>query len=201
MGNRAVLTTSKKDLGIYLHWNGGRDSVEAFLKYCELQHFRSPEKDFYGWARLGQVISNFFGGSLSIGIGNYYDLDRDNFDNGVYIIKDWEIFGREYFKGQEQREYDLDKMLKEIDKKQPEHMRLGSMLNAEEVDPADLNIGDMVYMYTGNVYEQFTVVGFGEDKIVNGSNVHNVPFVDRYMNDDSYGNNINNFIFETVRRK
>lgn len=43
MGNRAVITTSKapdvsgaKDLGIYLHWNGGRDSVEAFLKYCVL---------------------------------------------------------------------------------------------------------------------------------------------------------------------
>ena len=31
MGNRAVITTEKKDLGIYLHWNGGRDSVEAFL--------------------------------------------------------------------------------------------------------------------------------------------------------------------------
>ena len=26
MGNRAVITTEKKDLGIYLHWNGGRDS-------------------------------------------------------------------------------------------------------------------------------------------------------------------------------
>lgn len=44
MGNRAVITTSKStdiknstDIGIYLHWNGGRDSVQAFLKYCELK--------------------------------------------------------------------------------------------------------------------------------------------------------------------
>ena len=59
MGNRAVITTSKStdiknstDIGIYLHWNGGRDSVQAFLKYCELKGYRSPEKDNYGWARL-----------------------------------------------------------------------------------------------------------------------------------------------------
>ena len=37
MGNRAVITTRSKDIGVYLHWNGGRDSVEAFLKYCELK--------------------------------------------------------------------------------------------------------------------------------------------------------------------
>lgn len=29
MGNRAVITTSDKKMGIYLHWNGGRDSVEV----------------------------------------------------------------------------------------------------------------------------------------------------------------------------
>jgi hypothetical protein len=37
MGNRAVITDNKQRIGIYLHWNGGRDSVEAFLKYCELR--------------------------------------------------------------------------------------------------------------------------------------------------------------------
>lgn len=29
MGNRAVITTKKRDLGVYLHWNDGWDSVEA----------------------------------------------------------------------------------------------------------------------------------------------------------------------------
>lgn len=36
MGNRAVITTTDQRIGIYLHWNGGKDSVEAFLKYCKL---------------------------------------------------------------------------------------------------------------------------------------------------------------------
>ena len=48
MGNRAVITTRKAGVnpansdatGVYLHWNGGRDSVEAFLAYCKLKQFR-----------------------------------------------------------------------------------------------------------------------------------------------------------------
>lgn len=30
MGNRAVITTPDKKMGVYLHWNGGRDSVEPY---------------------------------------------------------------------------------------------------------------------------------------------------------------------------
>jgi len=119
MGNRAVIATEKKDLGIYLHWNGGRDSVEGFLKYCKLQKFRTPESDSYGWACLVAVIKNFIGGGLSVGIGKYNSLDCDNYDNGVYIIKDWEIIHREYFSGSEQQGYDLDEMVDEIAEAQP----------------------------------------------------------------------------------
>ncbi len=61
MGNRAVIATKQKDVGIYVHWNGGRDSIEAFLLYCRIQCFRPPNEDIYGWARLCQVIANFFG--------------------------------------------------------------------------------------------------------------------------------------------
>jgi hypothetical protein len=125
MGNRAVIATESKDIGVYLHWNGGRDSVEAFIKYAELRGFRPPETDSYGWARLTQVIANFFGGDLSIGVGKYETLDTDNFDNGVYIIKDWKIIGREFFKGDEQHEYKLLDCLLDIDKKQPREDRLG----------------------------------------------------------------------------
>ena len=38
MGNRAVIAfeqngkQDKNSVGIYLHWNGGRDSVEGFLQ-------------------------------------------------------------------------------------------------------------------------------------------------------------------------
>lgn len=37
MGNRAIVKPEGKDIGVYLHWNGGIDSVTAFLKYCELK--------------------------------------------------------------------------------------------------------------------------------------------------------------------
>ena len=96
MGNRAVITTQDKDLGIYLHWNGGRNNIEGFLLYCKLKGYRAPENDCYGWARLCQVIGNFFGGEYSVGIDRYDRLDTDNGDNGTYIIKDWQIVGKEF---------------------------------------------------------------------------------------------------------
>lgn len=202
MGNRAVIATPQKKIGVYLHWNGGRDSVEAFLKYCELQNFRSPENDCYGWARLCQVISNFFGGNLSIGIDEYYKLDTDNFDNGVYIIENWQIVGREFFTGAEQNEYDLDEMLKAIDKKQPEHMQLGDFLDAEEVNTSELQVGDevFIYSYTGR-YEKYKVIGFGEDKVVNGTNVKGIPYINNFENNGDYTYNPNNYLKDKKIRK
>ena len=124
MGNRAVITTRDKNIGVYLHWNGGRDSVEAFLKYCELKGYRTPERDCYGWARLCQIIGNYFGGELSLGIDKYERLDRDNGDNGVYIIENWKIVDREFIDGPEQNEYDLISMLRDINNHQPEREKL-----------------------------------------------------------------------------
>ena len=130
MGNRAVITTENKDLGVYLHWNGGRDSVEAFLMYCKLKGYRTPENDCYGWARLCQVIGNFFGGELSVGIDKYEKLDLDNWDNGVYIIKDWKIVGREYVRNEEQKYYNLADMVKTINSKQPHD----EQINEDDID-------------------------------------------------------------------
>ena len=131
MGNRAVITTrngfSNNGIGVYLHWNGGRDSVTAFLTYCKLKGFRSPTDDpTYAWARFCQVIGNWFGGSLSLGIGRVDQLDCDNWDNGVYIVEKWDIDGREYFEnGIEQNQYDLLEMLLSIDEKQPKDIQIG----------------------------------------------------------------------------
>lgn len=119
MGNRAVITTKAKKLGVYLHWNGGRDSVEAFLKVCKQLGYRPPESDSYGFARLCQVIGNYFGGTSSLGIDLYENVDTDNGDNGVYVIENWEIVERLHFTGQEQNEYQLDKMVAEILNAQP----------------------------------------------------------------------------------
>ena len=119
MGNRAVITTEEKKLGVYLHWNGGRDSVEAFLAVCAENNYRQPKNDSYGWARLCQVIANYFSSGLSVGIDTLENLDCDNGDNGMYIIKDWQIIGREFFDRQEQQEYNLKEMIQDVKDAQP----------------------------------------------------------------------------------
>ena len=202
MGNRAVITTNDKKMGVYLHWNGGRDSVEAFLKYCELQGYRAPSSDCYGWARLCQVIGNFFGGSLSVGIDTYDRLDTDNGDNGVYIIEGWQIVGREFNRYGEQDYYDLTEMLLSIDSCMPEKERLGTgYITAEEVDSSELNVGDVVYIRRyGEGMKHFRVVDFGEDMVVNGTNVFGMPFIDLYSSgscDAKY--NINNYLSGPIR--
>ncbi len=136
MGNRAVITTEagwrspENNLGVYLHWNGGRDSIEGFLKYCELHGYRSPDYDCYGWAYLSGVISNFFGDGLSVGIDVVSKLDTDNIDNGTYIISGWEIVGREEFRGEEQYNYGIGDMLREIDEHMPESARIPDKVEA-----------------------------------------------------------------------
>ena len=130
MGNRAVITTKhnfeNNGIGVYVHWNGGRDSVEAFLEYCKRKGYASPTMDnSYGFAYLVTTIGNFFGSGYSLGVDVVSRLDCDNWDNGVYIIDDWNIVDRKYFEnGIEQDEYDLEEMVNAIDEKQPEHMRL-----------------------------------------------------------------------------
>ena len=207
MGNRAVITTEKKDLGIYLHWNGGRDSVEAFLRYCDLRGFRPPDSDEYGWARLCQVIANFMGaGGLSVGISPYTDDRRmDPGDNGIYVIRGWEVVDRvyPYATFEEQRDYPLDEMLREIDAAQPPDQRLGAFLDAEEVPVPEVGVGDLVYMReVGGRYEAYPVVGVGEQgKVVNGVDVGGLPFVAMYGELVPAEENCNNYLrTPTVRR-
>lgn len=157
MGNRAVII-SKKDMangkispnqiGVYLHWNGGYDSVSAFLKYCEYKSYRTPDTDCYGWARLCQVIGNFFGGTTSLGIDCAKNLDCDNGDNGVYIIEGWNIVGRKYyFNSKEQNYYNISELLKEIDRAQPESEQLGELFwTAKELPLEAIDLGDRVFI-------------------------------------------------------
>ena len=207
MGNRAVITTeynyTHNGLGVYLHWNGGRDSVEAFLKYMELRGFRSPEHDeTYAWARLCQVIGNFFGGGLSVGVGTVDHLDTDG-DNGTYLIRGWHIIGRRNFDGcQEQREHDLNEMLKEIDSKQPEDDRLGDeFLNAVEIRTDDIVTGDVVFIHgrDGDRPEKYEVVGF-TDGFAQGICKVGTPYVDRWHDGKNAQNNPNNRLTEPSYR-
>ena len=100
-------------------------ALEGFLTYCKLKGYRSPTDDNYGWARLTQVIANFFGGTLSVGVDICDNLDCTNGDNGVYLIKDWIIVERGFYhNGYEQTEYNLKEFVEEINKLQPtsEHL-------------------------------------------------------------------------------
>jgi hypothetical protein len=107
MGNRAVITTAPFDndaIGIYVHWNGGRASVEGFLLACKELGYRSPGADRgYAMARLVCAAGVFFDGGLSLGLGTCKELDCDNGDNGVFLIgDDWEIVGRVHHRGAEE---------------------------------------------------------------------------------------------------
>lgn len=126
MGNRAVISDKEKEVGIYLHWNGGPESICAFLTYAKLAGVRNVEMDpDYFYARLTQIIGNFFGGVLSLGIGRYEHLDKDNGDNGVYFVdENFNVVLREFAPGYKEKqnlEY-MRKFLLEIDNRQAEHI-------------------------------------------------------------------------------
>ena len=200
MGNRAVITTPKKDLAVYLHWNGGRDTVEPLLKYCELQGYRPPSCDSYGWARIAQVMGNFFGGTLSVGIDRYRNLG-DQGDNGVYIIdgwkivdhmrakrnSDWKVTGWQHFPVEfEQNSHEFNKMLHDFDAAMPEPLRLGAFLDAEEVPVEQIRLGDRVYMKEHESgHELYEVIGFGDGKI-GGPSLKGKPYVNRHENNGKY---------------
>ena len=100
MGNRAVITAapySDDNIGIYVHWNGGQESIEGFIRAAKELGFRDPTQDSYGWARLTQIIANYFGGETSIGIDVCRNLDTDNGDNGTWLLgPDWTLVGCEH---------------------------------------------------------------------------------------------------------
>ena len=209
MGNRAVITTKERKIGLYLHWNGGRDTIEPLLKYCELQGYRPPSQDCYGWARMCQVMGNFFGGSLSIGIDTYStDRQMDPGDNGVYVIDGWHIanhlrteydadwnpIGMRSFEPTEEEDWHkFNEMLHAFDEAMPKGLRLGDFLDAPEIPTSEVRLGDKVWMreYESG-YELFEVVGFGADDAPRG--LVGAPFVNRYEHEGDYSWNGNNYI-------
>lgn len=221
MGNRAIIKGKNSNLGVYVHWNGGYESVYAFTQYCKMKRYRSPEKDSYGIARLAQVIGNFFGGTLSVGIHVFpedmIELTKEKvddlwLDNGVYELEDWEIvkwWNPEPYDNPNNellQEFGVDMsectdMILAIDECMPKKEQLGEeFLNSEWAPTASLAIGDEVFIYD-NIYEKYdkcTVLGFGEDKFLNGTNVKGLPYVDKF----DYNDNINSYIRdEKIRKK
>lgn len=209
MGNRCLIVPKgQENLGVYLHWNGGVDSVTAFLEYCKIKDYRpfgGKNADGYGIARFCQVVGNYFGGGLSIGIEaittELTEDYADAYDNGIYIIDGWEICKRICPSGHEG--YNLMDMLIDIDNAQPEGEQLGEeYLKSEEVDAAELEIGDEVFILNHSAQvERYTVQGFADDSNLPDFNrpLMGSPFIDMY--DDVNGKiNPNNFLTGKVRR-
>ena len=115
MGNRAVIAVKSDHYEkentpcLYLHWNGGRDSVQSFLDVHNELGMRGAEDSSYALARLTQIICNALGGELSCGISIYKCADTDNGDNGVYWLDNVDeklsIVEREFAPAVEQTNY------------------------------------------------------------------------------------------------
>ena len=152
MGNRAVVTFADSDetiptdtqelkdwidarTGVYLHWNGGEDSIIPFLEYCRLIGARSEVP--HAIAVFTRTVSNFMGGTLSACIGPCACLDTDNKDNGTYVVQHWQIAARAYMDRQEQAKHNYHQMLSDIDATQPQGVRLIYARALEQGPPAD----------------------------------------------------------------
>lgn len=107
MGNRAVITfsTANNAPSIYLHWNGGRASVEGFLtaaRQLGLRHAPTPQAQAEALDNLAEMLARYFF-RCNVGM-NVYRLhfagaDRDNGDNGTYVLdQDLQIFARLHHK-------------------------------------------------------------------------------------------------------
>jgi len=90
MGNRAVLDMDG-ETGIYLHWDGGPESVASFLQVAKDYGLRPSDDDNYGTARFVQIIANYLGGDLSIGVGDLESLEDMQDGDQKYVIENWEI--------------------------------------------------------------------------------------------------------------
>ena len=127
MGNRAVISfdsAAQNGIAVYVHWNGGRDSIEAFLKATRILMGVGGRlgDESYGKARFIQVVGLNFPGALSFGVGTVKQFGGAECDNGLYIIDSatMTIKGRKfdsYYDDNpfvEQDEYDLNEFTNEI---------------------------------------------------------------------------------------
>lgn len=203
MGNRAIIRGKNQKMGVYVHWNGGCDSVKAFCDYCKLKGYRSPETDSYGVARLCQVIGNFFGGALSVGgivlpeTLTTKEIEEYWLDNGIYEIENWEII--EHRNPDHVTDvYDMNKvseMMEEINKAMPLSEQLTEdYLRSELVEPSVLKPGDKVYMMIYDRLVELEVLGLtGKNK--------DIPYVDYYCVDGEFEKYTINRVIGPIRMK
>ncbi len=142
MGNRAII----KGIG---------------TEYCKLKGYRSPEEDNYGVARLCQVIGNFFGGTLSVGIVSMPETKHMSphtmrkywtLGSGIYELQNWDIVTHWNYDGSVIKPEDeqcvghnLIEALLDIDYCMPVSEQLGQdYINSKVLPVSRLRIGDNI---------------------------------------------------------
>ena len=149
MGERAVITTAKvtkrnykkcETPALYTHWCGGFDYMSALLLYCKLHDYPSPEVDAAGYDALARVINCYTDDDVThMSIAN--KCINPGLDEGVYIVKDWEIVGRlNFFPIEEYDRYTVAELLPEIDNAQPPDERLPRKVLIAAVKEANRNL-------------------------------------------------------------
>lgn len=182
MGNRAVITVKGSRKGIYIHWNGGRDSVEPILWATKNL---VANKAATAHTELENIAYTLDAVGFNPEIGKLNELDCDNYDNGVYITQNYEIVGRKYHRGSEQKEYSFLAFVRFINEQLPKRLQknedellmlLASVIPSYSVNGKikkedyikNLNVGDIIY-YKDTFY---TLIGRAEkNKVVNGSDI------------------------------
>ena len=196
MSNSGIVAAKGSNVGVYLHWNGGRDSVEGFLKYCEMKGYCNfNDRSGYGISRFMQVAGNFLGGTSSLGMEFNITKGKSltSTDNGIYLVDGWKIVKRYDEPSREQSAYELQDMLLAIDAAQPEKERIREYILAEEVKREEVKIGDKVCMIDFDGHQEIhEVVGIGKDMLCNGINVKGMPYVNAYGGNPE--RNINNYL-------
>lgn len=133
MGNRAVINQYGSNEAVYLHWNGGRDSVEPLLYYAK--HFASKYVGFEHMKALDvfAFVCDCVGlNPIKTTMGR---ADCDNGDNGVYYIDDdYKITGRAFNHSAEQKYNNFEEMLNAIDQQMPTKKQLSKTLLDVQID-------------------------------------------------------------------
>lgn len=203
MGNRAIIKGKDSDLGVYVHWNGGLDSVEAFLEYASFlsPHSGLGEKHYdSGLGTLVTLITNFMNNSSSVDITTPVDYaNPSHLDNGIYVVDGWKIVDRISPPLYEQNEYDRREMLLAIDKAQPEKMKRGvDYIDSEIVDASEIVVGDEIIQHAiGGGVEKHTVIALGNPDDPEKTMHHPPysPYIGTYGKD-----NPNSYVSGRVRR-
>ena len=125
MGNRAVINMVDSDVAIYLHWNGGRDTVEAVLEVAKEYGLAG---DNAGMNDLYKMFHNMLADDMAetayVGTIPEYNGSAKG-DNGVYIIdKSFNIIDRLDFENKkEQQVYPFKEIYEWARKENDKHFK------------------------------------------------------------------------------